>query len=191
MFWFKFFVFIGCYSVIIRAQMSSNGWQSLLSLSNLGKIFFSEDEQDLLLSDINVQSLQICIQTCNANILCRIFDFDDQSNRCRLFEGDVDTMGSIITSSSSLSVVGTIQLTPEQFSSIGLSCSFCAYSRYLICINSTCQCPPRTYFDGSICHSQNLIGSQCINDTDCRSNLNLTCLPRKQCGRMFDYFLKN
>jgi len=94
-------------------------------------------------------------------------------------------MGSIIASSSSLSVVRSVELFSEQFSSKGLPCSYCLYSRYLTCINSTCQCPSGTHFDGSICHSQNLLGGQCINEMDCRIDLNFTCLPRQQCGRKF------
>jgi hypothetical protein len=171
--------------VTIEAQSSSIGWQSFLSLSGLGMKFSPNDEQALLLSDNEIDSIETCSLTCHANDFCRIFDFDGQTNHCRLFEGDPTIMGSIIASSSSLSIVGSIQLTSDQFSSQGLPCSFCAIDRYLICINSSCQCPPRTYFDGSICRSQNIVGGQCTNDTDCRTDLNLTCLPRKQCGRKF------
>jgi hypothetical protein len=185
---FYLLLFIDCHLVMIQAQGICNAWQSLLSLSNWGTMFSPIDEQALLLSDItNTNSFQACFQTCHANILCRIFDFHGQSNRCRLFQGNADTMGSIITSSSSLSIVGLIQIVPAYFSSIGLPCSFCKQSRYLICLNSTCQCPASTYFDGSICRSQNLIGSQCINEINCRMDLNMTCLPRQQCGRKF-YF---
>jgi sugar lactone lactonase YvrE len=185
MLWFYLLLFIGCNLALIQAQSNSIGWQSFLSLSNFGMTFSPSDEQALLLSDINVDSLEVCALTCHANIFCRILNFDGQENRCRLFEGDADITGTIIASSSPLSIVELIQLMPEQFSSKGRPCSFCEYSRYLTCINSTCQCPSRTYFDGSICRSQSLIGGQCINETDCRIDLNLTCLPRKQCGRKF------
>jgi hypothetical protein len=177
--------------VIIQAQGNSIQWQSLLSLSNWGMTFSSIDDQALLLSDTNANSFQACFQICHANMFCRIFDFDGQSNRCRLFEGNGDTMGSIMASSSSSSIVGSIQIVPGYFSNIGLSCSFCTETRYLTCFNSTCQCPSRTYFDGSICRSQSFIGSQCTDKTNCRVDLNMTCLPRQQCGRKFYFYKTN
>jgi hypothetical protein len=91
-------------------------------------------------------------------------------------------MGSIITSSSSLSRVGTIDLYPEQFTDHGQPCSFCQESRYLTCINSTCQCLTHTFFDGSICQSQKLLGANCTNNIECRLDLNYTCLSNQQCG---------
>jgi hypothetical protein len=178
-----FVLFIWCNLASIQSQSSSIGWQSFMSLSSLGMKFSPLDEQAMLLFEINSNSIEACSETCHSNLYCRIFDFDGQSNLCRLFEGDVDTMGSIIPSPSSRSIVGSIQLIPAQFYSKGLSCSSCELSRYLTCINSTCQCPSRTYFDGSVCRSQSLIGGQCINETDCRTEFNLVCLPRKQCGR--------
>ena len=64
---------VGCHSVMVQAEQSSNGWQSLLNLSNFGTTFSSKDQQTLLLSDINADSLQVCLQACHANILCRYF----------------------------------------------------------------------------------------------------------------------
>jgi hypothetical protein len=183
--WLYILLFIECNLVTVHAQSNSIGWQCFLSLSDLGMNFSPTDVQAILLSDINVDSIEVCAETCHTNIFCRIFDFDGQSNSCRLFESDAQTMGSIIASSSTLSRVGLMELISQQFSNKGRSCSYCEYSRYLTCINSTCQCPSRTYFDRSICHSQNLIGGQCINETDCRIDLNLTCLPRQQCGGKF------
>jgi hypothetical protein len=178
-----FLLLLCCNLATIKAQSSSIGWQSFLDMSSLGMEFSPNDEPALLLSDNMIDSIGDCSKTCHTNSFCRIFEFDGQTNRCRLFEGDAGTMGSIISSSSPLSIVGLIQLFPEQFVDQGLPCSFCSLSRYLTCISSTCRCPSRTYFDGSICRSQNIVGGQCINETDCRLDLNLTCLPRNQCGR--------
>ena len=94
-------------------------------------------------------------------------------------------MGSIIVSSFNKSRVGSIKLNSNHFTNRGQSCSLCQGSRYLTCINGTCQCPTHTYFDGSICQSQKLIGGNCNNSMECRTDLNYTCLPRMQCGRKY------
>ncbi|CAF3674483.1 unnamed protein product, partial [Adineta steineri] len=131
---------------------------------------------------INTKSLFSCAQTCHSNGNCRIFDFDDQSLLCRLFQGNIITMGSIVPSSSSQSRVGSRKYNAEQFINHGQSCSLCEGSRYMRCINNTCHCEIHTYFDGTICQSQKLLGDVCMNSTECRSDLNYTCLPRQQCG---------
>ncbi|UJR08959.1 hypothetical protein I4U23_013211 [Adineta vaga] len=153
-----------------------------MNLSASGKKFFSENEQVLLVSNISTNSSIECLQACHANVYCRVFDYDGETNQCRLFEGDVNSMGIIDVPSSLLSIVGWIQLKKEAFISRGWPCHFCVYERNLICRNSTCQCLARTYFDGSICRSQKLLGDQCTSETDCRNDVNLTCLSRKQCG---------
>jgi hypothetical protein len=96
-------------------------------------------------------------------------------------------MGSIIPSSFSQSRVGLIKLPPEYFNDRGSPCSMCQNSRYLTCINSTCQCLPHTFFDGSICQNQKLLGVECASETECRKDLNYTCLSRMQYGRKY-YF---
>ena len=97
-------------------------------------------------------------------------------------------MGSIIASSSSQSRVGSIKVRSEQFIYRGQPCSFCQGSRYLTCMNNTCQCPAHTFFDGTLCQSQKLLGADCNNNTECRLDQNYTCLPRQQCGRKYQYF---
>lgn len=126
-----------------------------------------------------------CAQLCHSTMECRILDFDAQSHRCRLFEGNFRTMGSLAVSLSPQSRVGSITLLPEYFLNYGQMCSSCQGSRSLTCRNNTCQCPIRTYFDGSICQSKKILGNNCGNSTECRSDLNYTCLPRMQCGRMY------
>ncbi|CAF1405456.1 unnamed protein product [Adineta ricciae] len=175
-------MFIWFILAAIHTQLTADEYQSFFNLSDLGQQFSAVNQQALLLSNINANSISTCRQACHANIYCRIYDYDGLTKQCRLFEGDVSTMGIISASASPLSTVGQIQLNKGLFASSGLSCSFCANSRYLTCVNSTCQCLGRTYFDGSMCCSQKLLGTQCISETDCRNDLNLTCLPRKQCG---------
>ncbi len=184
-FYFRSIFLISYFFVPLQPQSISLGWQSAMVLSSSGFEFSPIDIQALLVYEATADSKLACAQNCHSNALCRIFDFDDQSGRCRIFQGDVVTMGSIVASSSSQSCVGYIELNPEQFASIRKPCSFCEDSRYLTCINSTCQCQPHTVFDGSICQSQKLLGTACINETECRMDLNFTCLPRQQCGRKY------
>ena len=185
---FHFIFFISSVFVVhSQPQSISYGWQSTIIFSDSGFEFLPTDEQALLVYQ-EIADLQLtCAQSCHSNVLCRIFDFDPQSGRCRIFEGDVATMGSIVGSSSSQSIVGHIDIDSQLFAYQGQPCSFCEGSRYLTCINSTCQCQSHTFFDGSICRSQNLLGTQCTNETQCRMDLNFTCLPRQQCGRKYFY----
>ncbi|CAF0901428.1 unnamed protein product [Adineta steineri] len=182
--WFNYHlhIFLIYISISLSSEDISSGWQSFIHFSSSGFEFSPIDMEALFLQQTTADSLEICSQMCHTTVLCRTFDFDIVSHRCRIFQGDLDTTGSIISSSLSQSVVGSIELDSTQFDSYGKSCLFCQGSRYLKCINSSCQCQSNTYFDGSICRSQKLLGSQCINETDCRTDLNYTCLPRLQCG---------
>ena len=175
--------------VPLQPQNISFGCQSLTVLFDLGFEFSPDDMLALLMYESTANSKLACVRECHSNGLCRIFDFDGQSGRCRIFEGDVLTMGSIVASSSPQSYVGYIEVGPEQFAYQGHPCSFCEGSRYLTCIESICQCQPHTFFDGSICRSQKLLGSTCTNEMECRVDLNYTCLPRQQCGRKYYYSL--
>ncbi|CAF1075662.1 unnamed protein product [Adineta steineri] len=157
-------------------------WQSSMNISSPGFQFSPVNYQALFLSQINTKSFFSCAQTCHSNGNCRIFDFNDQSLLCRLFQGNIITMGSIVASSSPQSRVGSKKYNAEQFLNHGQSCPLCEGSRYMRCINNTCQCEINTYFDGLICQSQKLLGDVCVNSTECRYDLNYTCLPRQQCG---------
>ncbi|CAF1200711.1 unnamed protein product [Rotaria sordida] len=181
-FHFSFLILIGCILRPSQHQSISSDWQSSANLSSKGFEFSPIDEQALLLFDIIAKSLISCVKICHSTVPCYIFDFDDQSHRCRIFEGNITTMGSIVASSSSQSRVGSIKLYPEQFTNLGQSCSFCQRSKYLTCINNTCLCPAHTYFNGLICQSQKLLGANCTIDGECRLDLNYICLPRQQCG---------
>ena len=182
----RFLVVTVCILIPSKIQgMVSLDWQSTTNLSSYGLQFSPVDEQALFLSNTTASSLFTCAQLCHSTGRCRIFDFDGQSQRCRLFEGNITTMGSSIPSSSSQSRVGSIKLRPEQFTNRGQLCSFCQGSRYLTCVNGTCQCYINTYYDGAICQSKKLLGDSCNTSTECRNNLNYTCLPRMQCGREY------
>ena len=180
-------LFINCALTftLSRCQRISNDWQSMMDVSVAGLMFSPVDAQALFLMEASAGSLLRCALLCHSTPTCRIFDFDDQSRRCRIFEGDIGTMGSLVSSSSSQSRVGSMQLSAAYFTRRGQACSFCEHSRYLTCVNGTCQCYPHSYFDGSMCQSQKLIDASCNAATECRTDLNYTCLPRMKCARKY------
>jgi hypothetical protein len=157
--------------------------ESLVTVSDLGTEFAPIDQNILLLDTFSLSNLKKCHYACHMNYVCRVFDYDSVSLRCRLFEGDVITTGAIAISNSSSSTVGQIQLSSSLFATYGQPCSSCFSSRYLTCINSTCTCFQHTYWTGSICASQYLLAGQCLNSSQCRVDLNHTCLQFFQCGR--------
>ncbi|CAF0780857.1 unnamed protein product [Adineta steineri] len=165
-----------------KVKTNENSWQAFIDLSNVGLEFSPFDEQALLLSETTTDLVVNCAQICLTIVECRIFNFDIQTKHCRLYEGDIDTTGSIITSVSSQSICGSFQMTMNDFVDYGRPCSMCDHNRYLICINSSCQCQSHTYFDGSICRSQKLNGARCGSDVECRNDINLTCLMNIECG---------
>lgn len=94
--------------ILISSDVKSSliDWQSSTNLSNIGFRFVPVNYQALILTESTSKSLFTCAQTCHSTSRCRIFDYDDQSQWCRLFEGDIATMGSICNSSSSQMRVG-------------------------------------------------------------------------------------
>lgn len=183
---YSLYFFIGLSIMIFHLEVNGNIWQIYFDLSNKGLEFSPFDQQTLLFID-NTKSILFCVQKCFTVINCRSFNFDIQTKYCRLYEGDIDNTGFIISSLSSQSVCGSIKLDSNDFLDYGRSCSSCENSRYLTCINSTCQCQYHTYFDGSICRSQKFNGSQCTNDIECRNDMNLTCHSNMQCSCKYYY----
>ena len=169
---------------------SGQQFQSTFSLSTPGSRFIPVDEGAQLLSATWVKSLVACTKACNTLNQCHTFDFAvNQPNECRLFEGDINTFGSIGSSASPTSRVGTIKRSPRLYASYNQSCSVgCTQDRYLVCgPNLTCQCTPHTYWDSSVsmCLPQSpVLGWSCESNPDvCRMDRNLTCLQFYQCGR--------
>ena len=183
-------VYIGAYILALsQSQSIPCDWQSSTNLSSNGLEFSPVNQQALLLLTTTLNSMFTCAELCHSTVQCRILDFDAQSHRCRLFEGNIRTMGSLVLSSSAQSRVGSRKLSSEYYLTYAQACSSCQGSRYLTCRNSTCRCPVHTYFDGVICQSQKLLGDDCGNSTGCRADLNYTCLPRMQCGRIYYLFI--
>ncbi len=110
--------------LIVNPIYSQYAYQSLTVISNEGNQFLPVVASAQLISSSFVNSLKLCATTCNTNTFCRIFDYGAiQQNQCRLLEGDVNTLGTIIPSSMPNSIVGTIQITPSLFTQYGQPCS--------------------------------------------------------------------
>jgi hypothetical protein len=151
-------------------------YQSHITFSPLGKEFQPKTILQELATMTAATRLR-CSALCNSMIACRTMDYDPVSRRCRLFEGDITT-GSLVTSSSPSSVVGTVRIIGSLFiDTHAQPCSKCQETRYEICSanTSSCQCPIHTYWNGKTCELQLLENDACTQADACRSDLNLTC----------------
>ena len=159
-------------------------YQSRMIFSSMGKEFQPQNNIQLL-STKTIPTKIRCAAACNQLLSCRTFDYDSVSQRCRLFEGD-STTGSIIASSSSTSLVGSILISSTLYSSThNQPCQTCQENRYETCVTNTsaCQCPSHSYWDGSICALQLFGNDQCNFTDSCRWDLNLTC--QRDCYGVF------
>ena len=158
-----------------------------LMMTPSGYEFRPEDESVQTLDTRSVSSTIRCARACVSTPGCRTFDYDKSgAGRCRLYEAD-QTTGQTVGSSSA-SVVGSVSISQQQFTSFNRTpCStYCTNHLYLSCnTNNTCQCAARTYWDGSVCRPQKLLGAPCTGDKECRSDLGFLCLQFFQCGREY------
>ncbi|CAF3895899.1 unnamed protein product [Adineta steineri] len=175
--------------LIIKQTYSQEIFASQTILSSQGTQYIPANMPAQLISITNTDSIKKCSILCNNNVLCRIFDYGvSSSKQCRLFEGDTNKLGQIVSSSSSQAQVGTLQISARLFAEYGSPCiSTCNQIRYLRCgSNSTCECMPHTYWNPSIsmCIPQSpILGASCQqNMSMCRQDLNYTCLQFNQCG---------
>ncbi|CAF0976952.1 unnamed protein product [Adineta ricciae] len=154
--------------------------QSVYDISNMGTEFIPMDNSFPPLLTFQAKSFIRCGLQCNIRIDCRVFDFDVDSQQCRLWGADL-TAGTIsLSSSKPRSSVGSVKLSPNIYAnSHNQSCDKCFQSRYEICNmnSSTCQCPSNTFWNGLVCQSQLFQNQICAQADACRSDLNLTCQP--------------
>jgi len=151
-------------------------YESSMKVTSIGFEYQPQNSIQLIATK-TIQRKILCSVACNQLTSCRTFDYDLVSQRCRLFEGD-STTGSIISSSSSTSVVGTVYISSNLYSSVhNQPCQICQQDRYEVCsINtSSCQCPSNTYWNGFVCALQLFLNDSCGPLDICRSDLNLTC----------------
>lgn len=151
-------------------------YQSNIQFSSSGLEY--QPNNNLQLLETNLASTRIqCSATCNRLPTCQTLDYDTVSKRCRLFAGSL-TSGSVISSSSATSLVGMVRITSMLFSSLyNRSCQLCEENRYQTCSrnSTTCRCPDRTYWTGSICALKVLVNEPCSQSDMCREDFNLTC----------------
>ncbi|UJR19962.1 hypothetical protein I4U23_023094 [Adineta vaga] len=144
-------------------------------ISSIGNQFQAANMIELLAVISNIQTTIRCANLCYQNSLCRTFDYDFNSRKCRLFEGSIDT--GIILSLRSTSVVGEITVDQSSYSFYNTSSNNCVNSRFLKS-NTTiglCQCPMHTVWNGSKCINQRYVGKRCADHNWCRMDLNLSC----------------
>ena len=94
---------------------------------------------DQLATFTSVLNVVHCASKCNQQAICRSFDYDTSTMMCRLFSD-----ASVVSSNSTTSRAGSVQYTPDLYSSYGQMCTRdnCEISRYLTCNPfNTCQCP--------------------------------------------------
>ena len=181
MFFFYLFIFF----ILLNLPFIHGNYESRIAITPAGYEFQMRYSIQLLASTI-AQTILTCSAACNQLSSCRTFDFDSVSKRCRLFEADSVTTGSIIVSSSSTSRVGTVQISSDLYSSThNQPCTLCSIDRYETCSSntSTCQCPRNSYWDGSVCALQLFQNNTCKQQNACRSDLNLTCA--QDCSGIF------
>ena len=174
----------------INRTYSQQIFTAQIILSNPGTQFVPVNMAAQLVSTTLTNSVKNCAMLCMNNVMCRVYDYEvSLPKQCRLFEGDTNTLGQIVSSSSPQALVGAIYLSSNLFAEYGSQCSsFCYHSRYLQCgCNFTCECMPHTYWDTSVsmCVPQSpILGTSCQqNMSMCREDLNYTCLQFNQCGR--------
>ncbi len=154
--------------------------KSVSDISGMGMDFVPADSSLPPILTCTTKNILYCSLECNERVDCRTFDYDIDSQQCRLWDCDTTT-GSINSSSTKpRSSVGTIRLSSSIYANMNnQSCDKCAQSRYETCDanTNTCQCPLKTFWNGSICSAQLLRNQICSQVNTCRSDLNLTCEP--------------
>jgi hypothetical protein len=181
-----------CWFLLLICELIECQSQSLVRLSKTGYQFLPVEPSAQLISTSSFVSMQECFHACYESNLCHVYDYNAiVFQQCRLFEGDVDTLGIIIPSTMVEAIVGAVQLTPSLFVQYGLPCSSgCMTTRYLVCgSSSTCECTPHTYWNPSVnmCLEQSPVRGALCDQTMamCREDLGYTCLQFNQCGRKF------
>mgnify|MGYP001030179915 CR=1 FL=1 len=164
---------------LIISSIRSQIFQSLTRFQAAGTDFVPINSIELIATYTGVSTLLACYEKCHLNPLCRTFVSNISSPfTCRLYESSIDTGGTIVISSSSTSQVGGIHYDPSFYTTYNQPCDPQVSSlsnRYLICQNSTWQCPQSTYWNGSMCVNNVYYQSSCTTDNDCRQDVQLSC----------------
>ena len=161
------------------SQLSSP--QSHVTIGALGSYFRSPVPADWY-NYIYADSFSECAQWCNADPLCRSFDYNVDPHHCRFFQ--VEPTGDQIGYNPSVSSqLGYVEHLPEFYGSFNQSCEKCANNRYLVCISATCQCTWNTFWNGTACQKQKYAGQVCAGNEQCRDKpYGLTCNLANVCS---------
>jgi hypothetical protein len=117
----------------------------------------------------HVDGWKLCAMKFNIHVLCHVFDFAAYEPRqCHLFQSDTDKSGSIVQSTSTRSIVGTVRISPDLFRVHARSCSAnYVEARYLQCSsNSILNSLPNTYWNPmkQMCLAQSpILGDMCVS----------------------------
>jgi PAN domain len=168
-------------------------FQSYTILGDLGTEFSPVNMNALCLDTRSAITSRECAYACHQNFECRTFNFDENTRQCQLFEGDTVATGSIIQSSSSTSVVGSIELLETDFNGYGQPCDRCSVNRFLRCVNGVCDCQQHTYWNGNVCLPQlPVLCAACQqNKNMCRTDLGLTCQSFNKCDCKLYIFIED
>jgi hypothetical protein len=166
----KFIVFL--YLILV-----TNAFQQVyFTLTTLGNQFQPANSVELLTISFNTRTILSCAILCYRNNQCRTFDFDSNSQECRLFEGSLDT--GILLSVSPSTIVGWINIDQSLYYFYNASNDKCLNNRFLDTnsLSGLCQCPIHQFWNGSMCLNQRYHGQLCQNDNWCRTDLTINCV---------------
>ena len=157
---------------------TTNAFQPAISnLNTNGYQFQPVNSIELLTTSYNIRTIAQCAILCYANGLCRTYDYDSNSQQCRLFEASFD-IGTLQSTSVSTNIVGWFDMDPSLFSLYNAPASQCSDNRYLYSntISNLCECLVHTFWNNSMCINQRFAGETCANQNWCRNDLLIYCV---------------
>ena len=159
-------------SIVLRSDTLQS---SFFTLGQGGNRFQPADPVELLLTIDRSGTAVTCVTHCVRQKLCRTFEQNSDSHQCRLFVGSIETGTRVPTSSNT--VVGWIPIGAALFTLYDAPQSQCADDRFLEMDLSSgrCRCPMYTFWNGSICVNQRFHGAACLNDSWCRTDVDVNC----------------
>ena len=164
------------YCSLISSVISNQMVNTIVKMSIRGTQFVPRSSQEYPLYSSPSASLLRCATRCAENVLCRTFVYDPSTLLCQLYQSN-SADGNITSSSSASSSVGTMVYDPSFYTSYNRTCDLCQNNRYLVCLNSRCQCPStRLYWNGNSCQNKFYYGDTCSASIECREDLNLSCI---------------
>lgn len=167
--------------ILLSCGERSPIFESSFKITAFGTVFQPRHPNELLVPLSNSRSLMRCLMQCNENLQCRTINYDQSSQMCQLFEGELST-GILITNTSlPFARAGAMRFNTtsvsQSYTSYNRTCDRCGSgeNRYVQCWNSSCRCPSKTFWNGQLCQNKMYSGSSCLASTACREDLNISC----------------